>query len=197
MILLIDNFDSFTYNLYQLLLELGEEVLVKRNNSLSIQEIKDLSPACIVLSPGPGRPEESGICMEIIKTLSSEIPILGVCLGHQAIGHVFGAIVTRAGEIKHGKASSVIHMDDELFKDIPQGFQAMRYHSLIIKKESIPTEIEMIARSEDDGEIMAIRHKNYPLYGVQFHPESIGTPFGKKIVTNFLNMTVREAVIHE
>ena len=197
MILLIDNFDSFTYNLYQLLLELGEEVLVKRNNSLTIQEIKDLSPACIILSPGPGRPEESGICMEIIKNLSSEIPILGVCLGHQAIGHVFGATVSRAGQIKHGKASAVIHMDDELFKDIPQGFRAMRYHSLIIKKESIPTEIEMIASSEDDGEIMAIRHKNYPIYGVQFHPESIGTPFGKTIVTNFLNITVREAVIYE
>ena len=197
MILLIDNFDSFTYNLYQLLLELGEDVLVKRNNSLTIQEIKDLSPASIVLSPGPGRPEESGICMEIIKCFSGEIPILGVCLGHQAIGQVFGATVCRAKQIKHGKASEVKHMEDELFKNIPQGFQAMRYHSLIIKKETVPPEIEAIATSEDDGEIMAIRHREYPLYGVQFHPESIGTPYGKMIITNFLQLTNKEVLVHE
>lgn len=197
MILLIDNFDSFTYNLYQLLLELGEEVLVKRNNSLTIQEIKDLSPACIILSPGPGRPEESGICMEIIKNLSSEIPILGVCLGHQAIGQVFGATVCRARQIKHGKASGVVYIENELFKKIPQGFQAMRYHSLIIKRETIPLEMEAIATSEDDEEIMAIRHKEFPLYGVQFHPESIGTPYGKMIITNFLELTAKEALVHE
>ena len=197
MILLIDNFDSFTYNLYQLLRGLGEEVLVKRNNSLTIEEIKDLSPASIVLSPGPGRPEESGICMELIKTFSAEIPILGVCLGHQAIGRVFGATVCRAVQIKHGKASGIIHMNDDLFKDISQGFQAMRYHSLIIKKETMPTEIEVIAKSKDDGEIMAIRHREFPLYGVQFHPESIGTPDGKKILTNFLKLTGKGALVHE
>lgn len=197
MILLIDNFDSFTYNLYQLLLELGEEVLIKRNNALTIQEIKDLSPTSIVLSPGPGRPEESGICKEMIKAFYSHIPILGVCLGHQAIGQVFGATVCRAGKIKHGKSSRIIHTGDEIFKGTPQGFQAMRYHSLIIKEETLPNEFKIIATSEDDEEIMAIRHKQYPLYGVQFHPESIGTPYGKTIITNFLNSTVKEAVLHE
>ena len=197
MILLIDNFDSFTYNLYQLLSEAGEQVLVKRNNAITIEQIKELSPTSIVLSPGPGSPEESGICLEIIKNLFSEIPILGVCLGHQALGQVFGATVCRAGQIKHGKASRVIHIEDELFKDVPQGFQAMRYHSLTIKKETIPLEMEVIATSEDDGEIMAIRHKEYPLYGVQFHPESIGTPYGKSIITNFLELTAKEALVHE
>ncbi len=197
MILLIDNFDSFTYNLYQLLLELKEEILIKRNNVLTIQEIKELSPTAIVLSPGPGRPEESGICREIIKTFYRDIPILGVCLGHQAIGQVFGATVSRAREIKHGKSSKIIHAGDEIFKNTPQGFQAMRYHSLIIKEETLPKEFKIIASSEDDGEVMAIRHQLHPLYGVQFHPESIGTPYGKTIMTNFLNSTVKEAVFHE
>ncbi len=197
MILLIDNFDSFTYNLYQLLLELDEEVLVKRNNSLTLQEVKELSPTSIILSPGPGRPEESGICQELIENLSTQIPILGVCLGHQAIGQVFGATVSRAVIIKHGKSSNIIHTGDEIFKDTPQGFLAMRYHSLIIKRETLPNEFKIIAVSEDDQEIMAIRHKEYPLYGVQFHPESIGTPYGKTILTNFLRTTVKEAVLHE
>lgn len=197
MILLIDNFDSFTYNLYQLLLESGEDVLVKRNNSLTIQEINELSPTSIVLSPGPGRPEESGICTELIKHFCSRIPILGVCLGHQAIGQAFGATVCRARQIKHGKTSRIIHTGDEIFKDLPQCFQAMRYHSLIIKTDPFPEEIKIIAKSEEDNEIMAVRHKEYPLYGVQFHPESIGTPFGKTILANFLQITLKEAVVHE
>lgn len=186
MILLIDNFDSFTFNLYQYLGELGEKVNVYRNNQLTLEQIKEVNPKAIILSPGPGKPEDAGICIELIQTFFQKIPILGICLGHQAIGAAFGGEIIRAELIKHGKTSMISHNGDGLFNGLPSPLEVMRYHSLIIEKSSIPVQLQNIAQSIDDQEIMAIKHCQYPVFGLQFHPESIGTPSGKQILKNFL-----------
>ncbi|MGG1674617.1 anthranilate synthase component II [Neobacillus sp. NRS-1170] len=186
MILLIDNFDSFTYNLYQYLGEIGEKVEVIRNNQITVDKIKELKPKAIILSPGPGKPEDAGICIEVIQTYYKQYPILGICLGHQAIGAAFGGEIQRAELIKHGKTSIISHNGEGVFKDLPDVLEVMRYHSLIIEKCSMPEVLQSVAESNDDQEIMAIKHRKYPVYGLQFHPESIGTPAGKQILKNFL-----------
>ena len=186
MILLIDNFDSFTFNLYQYLGEMGEEVAVYRNNQLTIEDILRLNPKAIILSPGPGRPEDAGICMEVIQTFYQEIPILGICLGHQAIGAAFGGEIRTARTIKHGKTSFISHNSNDIFAYLTSPLEVMRYHSLSIDHDSLPLELECVAHSLDDNEIMAIKHSDYPVYGLQFHPESIGTPTGMQILKNFL-----------
>lgn len=188
MILLIDNFDSFTFNLYQYLGELGEEVMVLRNNQLTIERIKELNPRAIILSPGPGKPEDAGICVETIQAFHQSIPILGICLGHQAIGYAFGAEIKQASTIKHGKTSRITH-SGKLFEYLSSPLEVMRYHSLSVTKSSLPEDIECTAQSMDDGEVMAIQHRFYPVFGLQFHPESIGTPFGKRIIHNFIKIT--------
>ncbi|MGE8207607.1 anthranilate synthase component II [Heyndrickxia sp. NPDC080065] len=187
MILLLDNYDSFTYNLFQYLSEAGETVKVVRNDQISLNEINELQPEAIIISPGPGLPDRAGICMEVIEAFYQQIPILGVCLGHQAIGAVFGGKIVQAKEIKHGKTSRIIHSGEGVFQYMSQPLEVMRYHSLVIEKRSLPTELNIVATSMDDQEIMAIKHRNYPLYGVQFHPESIGTKNGKGMIRNFLN----------
>ncbi|MGG7618212.1 anthranilate synthase component II [Robertmurraya sp. GLU-23] len=196
MILLIDNYDSFTFNLYQYLGELGEQIVVKRNDSLTVKDIIELSPKAIVISPGPGRPEHAGICIEVIQQLYTKIPILGICLGHQAIGHAFGATVSKAKEIMHGKISKISHEKSELFKEFEEPLEVMRYHSLVIEKGTLPSTIEVLATSIDDGEIMAIKHKEAPLYGFQFHPESVGTDSGKKLIQAFLT-SIGEEFLNE
>lgn len=185
MILLIDNFDSFTFNLYQYLGELGEDVKVMRNNQVTIEQIKSLNPTAIILSPGPGKPEDAGICVEVVKRFYKQIPILGICLGHQAIGYAFGATIKQAASIKHGK-TSVITYHGSIFHSISAPLEVMRYHSLSIAKNTLPDELESIAEANDDQEIMAVRHRKYPVFGLQFHPESIGTPFGMQMIKNFL-----------
>ncbi|MGI8384986.1 anthranilate synthase component II [Robertmurraya sp. P23] len=196
MILLIDNYDSFTFNLYQYLGELGEQMVVKRNDSLTVEDIIELSPKAIVISPGPGRPEQAGICIEVIRQLYTKIPILGICLGHQAIGHAFGATVSKAKEIMHGKISKISHEKTELFKEFEEPLEVMRYHSLVIEKGTLPNTIQVLATSIDDGEIMAIKHKEAPLYGFQFHPESVGTESGKKLIQAFLT-SIGEEFLNE
>lgn len=186
MILLIDNFDSFTYNLYQYLGELGEVITVYRNNQIGLEEIKKLNPKAIILSPGPGKPEDAGICIELIKAYHRQIPILGICLGHQAIGAAFGCEIRKAHVIKHGKTSMITHNDKGVFSYLPSPLEVMRYHSLTIERTSLPKELEFTAIAMDDGEIMGINHRDYPVYGLQFHPESIGTPTGKQMLKNFL-----------
>lgn len=180
MILLIDNFDSFTFNLFQYLGELGEEVKVFRNNQLTIEEIEELCPKAIILSPGPGKPEEAGICIEVIQRLYKKIPILGICLGHQAIGAAFGAEIRRAKYIKHGKTSFITHDQCELFNCLSSPLEVMRYHSLTVEETSLPEDLKCISLADDDNEVMALKHRQYPIFGLQFHPESIGTPSGKK-----------------
>ncbi|PFA70751.1 aminodeoxychorismate/anthranilate synthase component II [Bacillus sp. AFS015802] len=192
MILLIDNYDSFTYNLYQYIEELGERVVVKRNDEITLNEIRKLNPAGIILSPGPGKPENAGICTSIIQNLHASVPILGVCLGHQAIGAAFGATIEIAGKVMHGKTSLIKHNGSGVFEYLPQPLEVMRYHSLVIKKGTLPPPLEEVAHSMDDGEIMAIKHRRNPLFGVQFHPESIGTKTGKKIIQNFLEEMRKE-----
>lgn len=185
MVLVIDNYDSFTYNLVQYLGELGVEQTVVRNDAVSIDEIKEIKPDAIVISPGPCTPKEAGISVDVIKRLHKGVPILGVCLGHQSIGEAFGGKVVRAEKIYHGKTSPIFHNNGELFKRIPSPFTATRYHSLIVEKESLPKELEVTAWTED-GTIMGLKHRAYPTYGVQFHPESIATHHGKEILANFL-----------
>jgi anthranilate synthase/aminodeoxychorismate synthase-like glutamine amidotransferase len=187
MILVIDNYDSFTYNLVQYLGELGCNLLVKRNDRISIKEIDALSPSHIVISPGPGTPEDGGISLELIKTFYENIPILGVCLGHQCIGSAFGGTVGHAPRLMHGKTSPVFHNNHPIFKDVPNPFEAMRYHSLIVQPP-LPDCLHVIAQTED-REVMAIRHVNVPVFGLQFHPESILTAYGKTILKNFLDIT--------
>jgi anthranilate synthase component 2 len=195
MILLIDNYDSFTYNLYQYLGELGEDIVVKRNDNISIADIENMKPEAIVISPGPGRPENAGICIEVIQHFYERIPILGICLGHQAIGYSFGAKIEKAQKIMHGKTSKLKFIETELFKSLPQQLEVMRYHSLIINKDTLPAFFQVLAKSMDDNEIMAIKHSKYPLYGMQFHPESVGTGLGKQLLENFLNQIREEVVI--
>ena len=186
MILLIDNYDSFSHNLYQLIGEIEPDVKVIRNDELAVEEIKKLKPERIILSPGPGRPEDAGIIMDVVKELGKEIPILGVCLGHQAICAAFGATVTYAKELMHGKQSEAeFDTDIRLFRGCPKKALVARYHSLAADKDTIPEEL-IITACTKDGEVMAVQHREYPVYGVQFHPESILTPDGKTMLKNFI-----------
>jgi anthranilate synthase/aminodeoxychorismate synthase-like glutamine amidotransferase len=188
MLLLIDNYDSFTYNLYQDLCELGAEVEVFRNDKLPVEDIDQMKPERIVISPGPCTPREAGISVDAIQRFSGQIPILGVCLGHQCIGEAFGAVVAAAGEIKHGKMSAISHDGKGVFTSLPNPFEAVRYHSLAIVPETVPANLEVSAHSES-GVIMGVRHKELQVEGVQFHPESILTKPGKQLLANFLKMT--------
>ena len=190
-VLLIDNYDSFTYNLYQYLSELGASVTVIRNDAITVDEVRSLNPEYIVISPGPGVPRDAGISVELVRALGATTPILGVCLGHQAITEAYGGVVTRAPELMHGKASQVHHAGKDVFAGVPSPFSAIRYHSLCAAPEAVPDALEVTARS-DSGVIMALRHREYPVYGVQFHPESILTEYGKDLLRNFLN--VKEGV---
>ncbi|MGE6756169.1 aminodeoxychorismate/anthranilate synthase component II [Rossellomorea sp. NPDC071047] len=185
MILMIDNYDSFTYNLVQFLGELGEELVVKRNDEITLDEIEALSPDYLMISPGPCSPNEAGVSLQAIKTFAGKIPIFGVCLGHQSIAQVFGGDVVRAERLMHGKVSPMIHDGKTIFKDMPNPFEATRYHSLIVKRETLPKCFDISAETKE-GEIMAIRHKQLPIEGVQFHPESIMTEQGKQLLLNFL-----------
>lgn len=185
MILVIDNYDSFTYNLVQYLGELDQSLEVRRNDEISISEIEAMKPSRIVISPGPGVPRDAGISIELIRKFSGKIPILGVCLGHQAIGEAFGGEVVRAPRLMHGKTSPVHHDGKTIFKGLPNPFEATRYHSLIIRRETLPDCLEISAETSEK-EIMGVRHKEYPVEGVQFHPESILTKCGKDLLSNFL-----------
>lgn len=186
MILLVDNYDSFSYNLYQLIGELNPDIKVIRNDEMTVEEIEKLNPSRIILSPGPGKPKDAGICEEIVQKLGSKIPILGVCLGHQAICEVYGATITYAPELMHGKQSvAIVDNSSLLFKGMEKEIKVARYHSLVADKNTVPDEL-LVTASLKDGEIMAVKHKIYPVYGVQFHPESILTPEGKQILINFM-----------
>jgi anthranilate synthase/aminodeoxychorismate synthase-like glutamine amidotransferase len=204
MILVVDNYDSFTYNLVQYLGQCGADILVKRNDEISVEEIERLRPDGIMLSPGPCTPKESGICLDILRAaLSSEtspsafqVPLFGVCLGHQAIGHIAGGVVKQAKNIMHGKASMVSHDGKGLFEGMPNPFRAIRYHSLVVTKDSVPPGFYVTATSNDDGEIMGLRHERLPIEGVQFHPESVLTQDGFRIVENFVKRVAHpQAVI--
>ena len=191
MILMIDNYDSFTFNIVQYLGELGADVLVKRNDEVSIDEIKTLNPERIVISPGPCTPNEAGVSIEVVKYFCKYKPILGVCLGHQTIGQAFGGKIVSAKKIMHGKTSKIVHDGDYLFSNIEQKFIATRYHSLVIDPDSLPDSLIITAKTDDndnESEIMGVRHKDYKLFGVQFHPESILTESGHKLLENFINV---------
>ncbi len=186
MLLMIDNYDSFTYNLHQYLSELGAEVVTVRNDKTSLEEMEGLAPEGIVISPGPSTPLEAGISNDVIRHFGPKLPILGVCLGHQCMGYVYGATVDRAGEIRHGKTSMIHHDGKGVLAGLPNPFEAIRYHSLVVYPDTMPDCLEVTAWTEN-GLIMGLRHKEYPLEGVQFHPESIMTPMGKPLLQNFLN----------
>jgi len=188
-VLIFDNYDSFVFNLAQYVGKLGAEPLVKRNDEITVDQAKKISPDRIIISPGPGHPADSrsfGICSEIISTLGREVPVLGVCLGNQGIGHAFGAKVGRASRVMHGKTSRIVHDGRGVLKGVGSPLQATRYHSLVIRKEGLPDSLRVTALALDDAEIMGVRHKDYPIEGLQFHPESIMTPEGMKIVRNFV-----------
>ena len=187
MLLVIDNYDSFTYNLVQFFGQLNADPVVRRNDEVSINEVKGLKPERICISPGPGRPENAGISADLVRELGPSIPMLGVCLGHQCIAQVFGGEIVRADTLMHGKTSAIRHNQRNLFKDLPQPLQAIRYHSLIVRRESLPAVLEITAETEE-GEIMGLQHREFPLHGVQFHPESILTSEGKKLLANFLRI---------
>ena len=187
MLLVIDNYDSFTYNLVQYFGELGADPQVKRNDAITPEEVEKLKPKRIVISPGPGRPQDAGISMELIRRLGSRVPLLGVCLGHQCIGEVYGGKVVRAGRLMHGKTSPIQHDGKGVFAKLPNPFEATRYHSLIVEKESVPSCLQVSAETAE-GEIMGLRHKEYPVHGVQFHPESILSKEGKDLLANFLSL---------
>ncbi len=192
MILVLDNYDSFTFNLVQLLGQLGADPVVYRNDALSVADAQALRPEAVVVSPGPGTPEEAGIAVALIRALAGTVPILGVCLGHQSIAAAFGGGVVRAGRLMHGKPGAVAHDGDELFAGIPSPFTAMRYHSLVAEPASLPRDLVITAWSADQpraAEIMALKHRVHPVYGVQFHPESIGTEPGPRLLANFLRVT--------
>ncbi|MBR5712416.1 MAG: aminodeoxychorismate/anthranilate synthase component II [Lachnospiraceae bacterium] len=188
MILLIDNYDSFSYNLYQLIGEINPDIRVIRNDEMTVEEIRELAPSHIILSPGPGRPEDAGVIIEVAKTIAKEIPTLGVCLGHQAICAAYGATVTYAKQLMHGKQSVVrLNRESPLFRGCPQEAPVAQYHSLAADAATIPAELEVTAETAD-GEVMAVQHRDYPIYGVQFHPESILTPDGRRMLRNFLKL---------
>jgi len=187
MLLMIDNYDSFVYNLVQYFGDLKQKVIVFRNDAITIEKIQQLNPSHIVISPGPGRPEDAGISCELIRNFTGAIPILGVCLGHQCIGYVYGGSIVKADRLMHGKTSLIYHKKSGIYKGIPSPFIATRYHSLIIKKGSLPQEIVVDAWTEE-GEIMGVRHKKHKLFGVQFHPEAVLTEYGKTILNNFLSL---------
>ncbi|MFQ5520519.1 MAG: anthranilate synthase component II [Candidatus Methylomirabilia bacterium] len=191
MILVIDNYDSFTYNLVQYLGELGAKLHVVRNDALSLPEIFALAPERIVISPGPGTPDDGGVSLPVVRACHAKIPILGVCLGHQAIGQAFGGRVGRARSQMHGKTSAIVHDGQGVFKDLPSPFRATRYHSLAVLEDGFPPELEISARAEN-GEIMGVRHRQHPVEGVQFHPESILTEHGKSLLRNFLTLRAPE-----
>ena len=192
MILIIDNYDSFTFNLYQFVGSINEDVLVKRNDKITVEEIAKLNPSHIILSPGPGYPKDAGICEEVLQNLKESFPIMGVCLGHQAIGEVFGGTVAPAPQLVHGKQSKImIKGKCKLFEGLHESFLASRYHSLVVEKEGLPEEL-IVAAETEDGEIMAVKHRDYEVYGVQFHPESIMTPDGMQIIKNFLSIGVEQ-----
>lgn len=186
MILLIDNYDSFSYNLFQLIGEVDDDIAVFRNDKITLGEISRLNPDAIILSPGPGRPENAGICIDVVKEFCDKIPILGVCLGHQAICEAFGGTVSHAKRLMHGKSSKISLDYDFIFKGLPSEITVGRYHSLSLLKDTIPDCLEIISKAKDDGEVMAVKHKDYNIYGLQFHPESILTPDGLTIISNFL-----------
>ncbi len=196
MLLMIDNYDSFTFNIVQYLSELGEDVRVYRNDEISIPEIRALSPDVIVISPGPCTPNEAGISMDVVRAFEGEIPILGICLGHQSLGQVYGGKIVKAGQVMHGKTSLIHHTGEDVFTGLANPFTATRYHSLVVEKESLPDCFEMTAWTEnDDGEleeIMGIRHRTFAMTGVQFHPESILTEHGHELLGNFLNLVKKE-----
>jgi anthranilate synthase component II len=189
MILVIDNYDSFTYNLVQFLGELGADLVVRRNDEIGVEEIGTLAPVAIVISPGPGVPADAGATVPVIRRWGATIPTLGVCLGHQAIAEAYGGKVVRAGKVMHGKTSMVRHDGRELFEGLPNPIEVMRYHSLVVQPDSLPAELEVTARAEDEpDEIHAFRHRIHPVWGVQFHPESIMTDRGRDLLRNFLNL---------
>ncbi len=187
MLLVIDNYDSFTYNLVQYFGELGADPQVKRNDAITPDEVEKMKPQKIIISPGPGRPEEAGISMELIRKFGGKVPILGVCLGHQCMGEVYGGKVVRAGRLMHGKTSPIQHDGKGVFQGLPNPFEATRYHSLIVEKNSVPSCLEVCAETAE-GEIMGLRHREYPVHGVQFHPESILSKEGKDLLANFLKI---------
>lgn len=188
--LIIDNYDSFTYNLYQYFAELKANPTVKTNDSVTVKEIERLNPTHIVISPGPGtveNPEDFGVCKDVILKLGPKIPLLGVCLGHQGVAHAFGGTIGHAPQIMHGKTSVIEHDQKSIFKGIPNPFTAMRYHSLCVSPKNFPKELTITARAKGEGTIMALQHSQFPIFGIQFHPESFGTEHGKQILKNFLN----------
>ncbi len=187
MILMVDNYDSFTYNLVQYLGELGEELVVVRNDQMTVKDVEALKPTSIVISPGPGSPKDAGISNDLIRTFANRLPILGVCLGHQCLGEVFGGAVVRAKRLMHGKTSRIHHDGEAIFRHLPNPFEATRYHSLIVRREDLPKTLVVTAWTSE-GEIMGLRHKQFPVYGVQFHPESILTKPGKDLLRNFLDL---------
>jgi para-aminobenzoate synthetase component 2 len=186
-ILMIDNYDSFTYNLVQYLGELGAELEVRRNDAIDVATVRTMAPQAIVISPGPRTPKEAGVSVPLLREMAGEMPILGVCLGHQCIGEAFGAKVARAARLMHGKTSSILHDGKTIFAGLPRPFDAMRYHSLLVVADSIPSCLEVSARTAE-GEVMGLRHRTLAVEGIQFHPESIGTPEGKRLLANFLRM---------
>ena len=187
MILLIDNYDSFSYNVFQLIGSVDPDIKVIRNDECTVREIENMDPEAIIISPGPGKPSDAGVCIEVIKTFAGKKPILGICLGHQAICEAFGATVSYAKELMHGKQKEIVQMNGgKLFKGMPERFPAARYHSLAAIEETMPECLKVTARCED-GEIMAVEHAEYPIFGLQFHPESVMTPDGEKMIRNFIN----------
>jgi len=191
MILMIDNYDSFTFNIVQYLEQMGEDVEVFRNDKITVDRIHALKPQVIFLSPGPGAPREAGVTVDVVREFHKAIPIMGICLGHQSIGYAFGGEIVRAGRIMHGKVSPVHHDGKTIFSGLPDPFTAGRYHSLVVRPETLPSCLEVSAQTAE-GEIMGLRHKEYPVEGIQFHPESVLTPQGKRILRNFLKTTERK-----
>jgi anthranilate synthase component 2 len=189
MLLVIDNYDSFTYNLVQYLGELGQEPVVHRNDAVAVGDVEAMAPRAIVLSPGPCTPAEAGITVPLVRALGARVPILGVCLGHQSIGEAYGGRVVRARRVMHGKTSRIVHTQRELFENLPNPMEVMRYHSLVVERDTLPDCLEILAVASDDAsEIHAVRHRTHPVWGVQFHPESILTSHGKQLLRNFLDL---------
>lgn len=193
MILVIDNYDSFTYNLVQVMGEMGADPHVERNDQITVDEVRAMQPSHIVISPGPGDPDDSGVSLEVLREMGATTPILGVCLGHQCIGQVYGGVVSRAPHLMHGKTSMVYHTSEGIFEGLPDPFEATRYHSLIVLEPTVPDCLTVTARTED-GLIMGVQHKQFPVYGVQFHPESILTTHGPRLLQNFMDVRVLEGV---